>query len=786
MKRRLFIPTAVAASSALLACLSLWLSRWLDDTRHWHRNWDPRVRRQLELARKIDIFNGLELILFDWRVRQASQRGHAMDPRLGLLAIDNGTIEDLRRGILIGEPLRPLWRRDVYARALRELRAQGARAVAFDILLGEHYEDLVQEEESKPPIQADQWLADEIRKFGDVYLGATAELGAAPLFWSAAKAVGDVESPKDVDGSVRRVRAYTDVEGLSLDLLLALRSMKLDCPSAMELEMRGIEVPTNHLFTLNLETGESTLFPISPDGTVLMPQGRRSVEMPVFRKHRRWNLGILLAASAMGLDLDSAKHLPEGIVLTGTNGVRRVIPADSLGYFHIDWLAAATNQATLYQRPMSEVIASDTLRHTEPGTTISNRWSGKLVLLGSTATGNNLTDFGATPLAAKDFLVSTYPNVAQSVLSGRFVHRWPEWAELLLTVSFTLGAAILTWTVRPAWALGGVLALASTHVFVAFWAYSSFRLWIPVSHPVSGALLIAFPAMVTYRAVFAQKEQQRVRSVFSKIVSPNVVQELLKADRLGLEGARRKVTVFFADVRGFTEMTDRFQADAETEVRAKGFTEAEAEKFYEVQAGEVLRTVNTYLATIADVVKFHNGTLDKYIGDCVMAFWGAPAPIEKHAVSAVIAAIDAQRAVARLNEARSRENEERARQVPPLSPLPLLALGTGINTGSVTVGLMGSEAHILNYTVFGREVNLASRLEGVSGRSRIIIGEGTYQELVRLAPALAATCVPQEPVAVKGFRQVITVYEVPWQRAAEEASRISELYSPDDPARHSS
>ena len=80
----------------------------------------------------------------------------------------------------------------------------------------------------------------------------------------------------------------------------------------------------------------------------------------------------------------------------------------------------------------------------------------------------------------------------------------------------------------------------------------------------------------------------------------------------------------------------------------------------------------------------------------------------------------------------------------------------------MTVGLMGSEAHIMNYTVFGREVNLASRLEGVSGRSRIIVGEGTYAELVQHAPELARQCRNLEPVTVKGFRQSVNIYEVPW------------------------
>jgi class 3 adenylate cyclase len=105
----------------------------------------------------------------------------------------------------------------------------------------------------------------------------------------------------------------------------------------------------------------------------------------------------------------------------------------------------------------------------------------------------------------------------------------------------------------------------------------------------------------------------------------------------------------------------------------------------------------------------------------------------------------------------------------PLPLLLLLSLGTGINTGTTTVGLMGSDAHIVNYTVFGREVNLASRLEGVSGRSRIIIGEGTFRDLERLAPEVAQRCRALDPVTVKGFQQAVKVYEVDWQQEIPEA-----------------
>jgi class 3 adenylate cyclase len=165
-----------------------------------------------------------------------------------------------------------------------------------------------------------------------------------------------------------------------------------------------------------------------------------------------------------------------------------------------------------------------------------------------------------------------------------------------------------------------------------------------------------------------------------------------------------------------------------------------------------------------------DGTLDKFIGDCVMAFWGAPTPNSKHALACVRTAIEVQQAVYQLNRQRSAENRKRELEnlarvtgMLPKPMLPILLLGSGINTGMATVGLMGSAAEMQNYTVFGREVNLASRLESVSGRGRILIGQATYEQLLRDDPALAATCVELPPRDLKGFRAAVKAYEVPWR-----------------------
>jgi adenylate cyclase len=258
------------------------------------------------------------------------------------------------------------------------------------------------------------------------------------------------------------------------------------------------------------------------------------------------------------------------------------------------------------------------------------------------------------------------------------------------------------------------------------------------------------------------------------MVSPKIVQELLKAEKLSLGGARREVTVLFADVRGFTEFTDRAQQEASRRVAERRLSDAAAEACFDEEARETLDTVNLYLGILANTVIKHDGTLDKFIGDCVMAFWGAPAPNPRHAVACVEAAIEAQRALFELNKSRTEENRRREEEnrtrvaagLPPRPLLPILLLGSGINTGTVVVGLMGSEVQDVvrqgSYTVFGREVNLASRLEALSGSGRIFITEGTHRQLQQFAPVLAATCKSLPAVTVKGIREAVAIFEVPW------------------------
>jgi class 3 adenylate cyclase len=531
-----------------------------------------------------------------------------------------------------------------------------------------------------------------------------------------------------------------------------------------------IVLPRPELGDIEVPLDPEGNFDLSDFGGDKLPPGVARKAKP-FTDQRVWHMGLVLGAKAMNLDLAKADiDLKHGrIVLRGPAGVERTIPVDGEGSFYIDW-CMLPNHPGLTKAPIQQLLLENYWRLKGQTKDLTNRWAGKLVVVGSTATGRNLSDLGATPLSEHTALASEHWNVANSVITGRFVRPAPLAIDLALITLLGIAAALLTCELPVLVASGLTAFLILAYILFAFVLYIQTRYWVPVTLPVAGMLLTHL-CVVTWRVVFEQAERRRVKSIFSKVVSPKIVQELLEAKTLALGGTRREITVLFADVRGFTAFTDASQDLVADFVRANLLTGAEAEAVYDQQARETLATVNLYLGLVADVIKKQDGTLDKFIGDCVMAFWGAPTSNPKHASAAVRAAIEAQRAMYDLNRQRSAENTQRqlenltriAAGQAPKPNLPILLLGTGINTGMATAGLMGSAEAEANYTVFGREVNLASRLENASGRGRIFIGQTTYQHLQREDPALAASCSELPPQELKGFRTAIRVYEVPWR-----------------------
>ncbi len=747
---------------------------------------------------KISSVEELEDKSYDWRVRFATRFPAPVATNLGFVFIQDESIKAVNKGLL-GPSFGLYWPRHVYARAVRQLSTQGVKTLGFDVLFAEPRRDhdaqpvetnqfpdaldfLAQihpaEEQivssGKVFVESDDYLAWQLKKSGNVILAAEQDVLPFSLLRTNAASIADISTERDSDGVLRRARAFSNYRKWNRAFQSVARQMDLDLNNAIvERDKIILKTPDGQSVTNKLDKeGNFDLADFVGDK---IPAGWKRYDKP-FTLERVWHMGIVLAAKELKLDLDNASvDLRHGkIVLRGRGNIERTIPVDANGFFYVDW-RMKSDDARLFTQPIEALLAEDVamLDGTSPET--NKPWKNKIAIIGSIATGNDLTDRGATPLEKDTPLVTKHWNVASSVITGKFIHRTSLFADLMLILLLGALTAILTWQMRALTGLAAVIAAALSYVALCFWVFVQFRVWLPVFLPVFGSMLVTKVLLVAWRVVFEQAEKRHVKNIFSKVVSPNVVHELLKAEKLSLGGARREMSFLFADIRGFTELTDASRDKAAAYIAQQNIVGAAAEAIYEQHARETLRTVNEYLALVADMVKKHNGTVDKYIGDCVMAFWGAPAPDPKHAIQCVRAALEAQQAIARLNEKRVAENIERelenirraAQFLPPLPIFPVLQLGSGINSGIATVGLMGSDTHTFNYTVFGREVNIAARLETVSGRGRIVVSESTFLEIKRDDPDLAARCTPLEPVTIKGIHEAVKIYEVPWRESYE-------------------
>jgi class 3 adenylate cyclase/CHASE2 domain-containing sensor protein len=708
---------------------------------------------------RLDFFERLERMTYDVRAKAALRFPAPATTNLAFVSIEESSLRAVLNGD-VGFHFGLLWPRQVYGRLIDELSTEGAKAVGFDVLFGELRPDNPDVEMADGSLmESDNYFARQMKQAGNVMIAVTPGVWPLPaLFVTNAFALGDISTEKDSDGVLRRVKAFRMYRMWHPYLRKKASEYGLNLDQAKILPGK-IVVPQN---------GSTNVVEIPVDTqTNFAPNARACTDVRV------WHMGIILAAQELGLDLNKSElELAEGkIILHGTNGVERTIPVDDDGYFYVDW-RMTPNDNRLLRAPIEALLWQDEQRLEGKTNGLSDAFRNKLVVVGSAVEGNDLTDQGATPLERNTLLVSTHWNVANSIIMNQFIRRLSTSGELALIVILGAFTAFFTLQFRSA-ILGSaaVLLLIIVYTTIAFYAFVHFRWWLPLVLPVIGAVLVQHLSLVTWRAVFEEGEKRRIKSVFSKIVSPDVVSELLGAEKLALGGARREVTVFFADVRGFTALTDEAQERSAKFVKEKQLDAKASEAYLDESARQTLNTINTYLALVADTVITRGGTLDKYIGDCVMAFWGAPVANPMHAASCVRAAIEAQRGIYHINQQRlmenklrATENEARALRGEDETPLlPILTLGCGINTGVVDVGLMGSDTHQYNYTVFGREVNLASRLEGVSGSARIIIGETTYRHLLRDDPSLAAACVELPPVKVKGILDAVKIYEVPWQ-----------------------
>jgi len=234
-----------------------------------------------------------------------------------------------------------------------------------------------------------------------------------------------------------------------------------------------------------------------------------------------------------------------------------------------------------------------------------------------------------------------------------------------------------------------------TYVFLSFYLLIYKNLWINITYPVSNMLII-FIAMTVTKFFFEEKKAKEIRLMFSSYVSPKIVEVLINnPDKANLGGERKVVTVLFADLMGFTSLSEKKLPE------------------------EVVEFLNEYFKEMTDIIFKWDGTLDKFVGDEIMAFWGAPVDQPDHAERAVRCALDMIDSLSRMQEKWIKEGKD------------FLNCGIGINTGEVLIGNIGAAGKKMDYTIIGDNVNLASRVEKLTRNYgvKIILTEFTKNYL---------------------------------------------------------
>ncbi len=445
--------------------------------------------------------------------------------------------------------------------------------------------------------------------------------------------------------------------------------------------------------------------------------------------YRRLPVAIRVAdrlVPALGLEM-IRRHLgsPSATLDLGPEGVTAVrlgplaLPVDARGHLWINYLGPP--------HTFPYVSAGDVIAGRVPAGTFAT----KLVLVGFTAAG---FDEIATPFSAVQAGVELQATVIDDMLHGHVLHR-PWWLVPGEVVVILLCGVVLALALRQRRAVAGVsaaVALALFYVWGTQRLFTGAGLALGAVYPLSAIAACTLAGSV-FRAVVEEREKRRIRDAFRHYLNPEVT-DLLASDptRLRLGGERREVTVFFSDIQGFTSISEQLEAGA---------------------LGELL---NEYLGTMTDVVFRHEGLLDKYVGDALMAIWGAPIEVTDHARRSCSAALDMLDALAHLRTGWRTLG------------LPLIDIRIGINSGLAAVGNFGSTQRF-SYTAVGDTVNLASRIEGLSKEygTRILVSESTRK-------AAGDDFVYREIdwVRVRGRTQPLAIYELLGRRAADRAAAL--------------
>jgi adenylate cyclase len=345
----------------------------------------------------------------------------------------------------------------------------------------------------------------------------------------------------------------------------------------------------------------------------------------------------------------------------------------------------------------------------------------KIVLIGATTV--TLQDLYPTPFSAQQPMagVEVVANAVDTLINGRYLRESPPWLALVLTLAAALAAAFITRSQRPSQIITLLIGAMLIYGLICYFIFAQAGWLLPVSGPEAMLFLgVVLPSLE--QGISQELEKRRVRNLFNRFISPEMVGQLIATQDINSLNKRADLTILFSDIRGFTTMAEKLPPE------------------------EVVAILNSYLESMTAIVHKYGGTVDKYEGDAVVAFFGEPVPYSDHAVRAARAAVEMQTELPGLTDKWVKEGRT----------IRGFDVGIGLNSGDVFVGLIGS-AQRINYTVIGDNANLASRLQDLTKTYDwpILVSESTYRQIEAEFDGELA-----DSVVVKGKTARVNVYKI--------------------------
>ena len=435
---------------------------------------------------------------------------------------------------------------------------------------------------------------------------------------------------------------------------------------------------------------------------------------------------MLRVATGSGTILIKAEQA--GIKSLGIKGLQ--IPTDHNGQI---WVHYARNDASIYVPAINVLeknVAPDMI-------------AGKLVLIGTSAVG--LNDIKTTPVSRAMPGVEIHAQVLESTLTGEVVSTPIYGIVVEFATAFLFGLLVIAFAplFGPVTLVALGAAFASVLIGTSAYFYTQHRLLIDFTYPLMSTTAI-YLTLIFSSFVREQAQRRQIRSAFGQYLSPALVEQLAQSpEKLVLGGEEREMTIMFSDMRGFTSISETYKSDPQ------GLT----------------ALMNRFLTPLTNAILNRKGTIDKYMGDAIMAFWNAPLDDKDHHLNACEAALDMLERVDELTQAREQEAKDVGRPFIPLNA------GIGLNTGTCVVGNMGSDQRF-DYSVFGDSVNLASRLEGQSKEYGfpIIVGSKTA-----LAVKEKFAILELDFIMVKGKKEPEVIYAIAGRQDTAQSGRFQRL-----------